>query len=538
MPDRIKPYYKQVSDRIARAIAMRKALIDPFRTDDGGFLTSNTKAESEKRQMVLESAIADTAYSMTENGKMIAAVHARSLQGFEKMHGRLPSEDLLASAHQAIENAIAISGSNITLGGVFESADMSTTEGILLRDKLISLVLPVMLNSITSEMTTYIPGDFNQSEFYRVFRVAGSSFGDLKKGDTINYDYDGLYSVMDQRHVLGNADASTTDFKFETKSINGAIYPIRPKRCRIWVNRKQAACDNGSGVIAGTYYDAGGQSVMVSGSVNYLSGEIEVSFKTAPIAGSELHVGFDVNIENEPKLIPRVDHQMFSQTLYPHESAITGDATIQAVWMLRRELGLDLDNLTMQALRNLLSADKDRKHLADMNFHCVANVDWNRVGSAAITLRQHYETLNAALLEVDSILMKGNGVSGLVGIVAGTEACNIFRYLPEPWFTLAPGFRSVAQPHYVGTVFGQWQLYCNPNQKNGWESLCFARGPNHGETAYVAGDAVPALTFRHPVMGDLTQKATMWELAYRDMQPFDGEKYLCRLTMVDEAQGA
>ena len=110
---------------------------------------------------------------------------------------------------------------------------------------------------------------------------------------------------------------------------------------------------------------------------------------------------------------------------------------------------------------------------------------------------------------------------------------NVFRYLPAPYFVAAPGYRSVAQPHFVGTVFGQWALYCNP-QMDAKTALCFGRGPEHGQTAFVAGDAVPALSFRHPMLGDLTQKATMWELAYRDMQPFDGEKYLCKLTFTDE----
>jgi len=151
-----------------------------------------------------------------------------------------------------------------------------------------------------------------------------------------------------------------------------------------------------------------------------------------------------------------------------------------------------------------------------------------------ITLREHYETLNAALLEMDTKLRLANGVSGLVGIVGGSGAVNIFRYLPSPYFVPAPGYVSVPQPHYVGRVFGMWDLYCDPQQpaEESFNCMCYAKGPDHGQTAYVAGDAVPALTFRHPVMGDLVNRATMWDLAYRDMQPFDGNKYLGTLKMV------
>ena len=109
----------------------------------------------------------------------------------------------------------------------------------------------------------------------------------------------------------------------------------------------------------------------------------------------------------------------------------------------------------------------------------------------------------------------------------------MFRYLPAPYFTPAPGYVSVPQPHYVGRVFGMWDLYCDPQQpaSESFNCMCYAKGPDHGQTAYVAGDAVPALTFRHPVMGDLVNRATMWDLAYRDMQPFDGNRYLGTLKM-------
>ncbi len=539
MPDQNATYQKQVADRATRASAMKHTLLDPFRTDDGNFLSPKTKAEAEHRNMVLESAIQDSAYSMIKNGKMIAATHARSLQGYERRYGHLPSDDLLASAHKAIENAILLTNQKETVGGVFESANMSTTEGIMMRDRLISLVLPVLLQSITANMVTFIPGEFNQSEFFRVFRVAGSTFGTVKKGEKIRFNYNGLYSVMDQRALMGIGDGATKNFTFETKSLNNAVYPIKPKRVRIWRDRRKVAEDNGAGAIVGTFIGISDSTCMISGTVDYATGEVKIAFTEAPAQGMEIHVGFDVDIEHEPALIPRIDHQMLNHVLYPHESAITGNATIQAIWALRREMGLDIENMTMQALRNLLAADKDRKHLHDMRFHARHVVEWDRIGWEfqgnvyGISLRDHYESINAALLQVDTLLMKANGISGLVGIVAGSQACNIFRYLPAPMFIPAPGYRSNAQPHYVGRVFGQYDLYCDPQHEDVWDCLCFAKGPDHGQTAYVAGDAVPAMTFHHPFLDDLVKNGTMWDLAYRDMQPFDGENYLCILKIME-----
>lgn len=524
--------YQHLVEEIAgRASAMKKTLVDPFRDENGAIPLPTGRAASQKRDQILESAIKGTVYEAAPHGKMIAGVHSRVLQNYERVHGRLPADDLLASCSRAVENAINLGNGIVRGTGIFETAEMSTTEGILMRDRLISLVLPVHLQMITAAMVTFMPGDFNQSEFFRITRIAGSTFGDMRKGDVIDADYKGVYSCMDQRVPLGTGDGSTTSFTFDSQTTFGVPYPMRPKRARVYVNHELVAEDNGNGALAGKFQQ-GGSFVVVSGTVNYASGNIAVTFASAPVDGAVMHVGFDVNIEKDPTLIPRVDHQMESRTLYPHESAIAGNATIQAIWALRRELGQDLDNMNMQALRNLLAADKDKKHLNDMLFHAQDTITWKRVGDPSLTLREHYESLLAALLAVDSHLMLNNKVSGLVGIVAGTNACNLFRYLPAPYFVPAPGYRSIAQPHHVGRVFGQFDLYCNPYQDT-WTSLCYAKGPDHGQTAYVVGDAVPALTFRHPVMGDLVQKATMWDLAYRDMQPFDGTKYLCKLVMTE-----
>ncbi len=260
---------------------------------------------------------------------------------------------------------------------------------------------------------------------------------------------------------------------------------------------------------------------------------MSVTFSVAPTSGLEVHLGYDVDIEQDPTLIPRIDHVMATHTLYPHESAITGNATTQALWALRRELGQDIDNLTMQTLRNVLAADKDRKHLSAMLFAAKNEVSWSKKVPTAITKDEHYLTVKTALMDVDAKLAKGNGVSGLVGIVAGTEAANVFRYLHTDFIQVAPDYHFTAQPHYVGRLWHQWDLYCNPNMDAN-TCLCYAKGPDHGQTAFVAGDAVPALTFRHPVMNDLVQRATMWDLAYRDMQPFDGDKYLCKLMITED----
>lgn len=526
MSKNLDGYKQQVTNIVTRAHQMRAALLDPILDDNGKFLT-DSKARAER----LKGAVSNSVYESTgESAPMILGAHSRALQAFCQRYGHLPNDEILASAHQAIENAMIVGKAGNGLPGVFESADMSTTEGIMMRDRMVSLILPVLLQSVTAQMTTLIPGQFNRSEMFRVHRVAGSTFGDLQAGDRIDFRYNGRYAVMDQMSEPYLGDATKTQFVFDSTADRGKLMPIKPSSVKILHDRNVVAHDDGNGHLLGVFA-IDGTTVNVSGSVDYASGKVTVNFTTAPAAGIEVHIGYDVDIEKDYKLIPKIDHQMESRVLVPHESAITGSVTLQALWGLRREFGLDADNLAMSGMRNLLAADKDRKILRDMYFFARDVVEWDRTPNENITLREHYESLNAALLELDSALMKRNGISGLVGLVGDSFAVNVFRYLPAPFFQAAPGYRSVPQPHYVGRVFGQFDLYCDPNQEE-YTCLAFARGSEHGQTGYVCGDAVPALTFRHAILGDLITSSTMWDLAYRDLQPFDGRDYLMKLKMV------
>jgi hypothetical protein len=451
----------------------------------------------------------------------------------------MPSDDQLAAAHKAMENVLALSTKGKTLpGGIFESAEMSTTEGILMRDRMIALILPVLLVTVTANMTTAIPGDFNQSEIFRIRRIAGSTFGDLTKGQVIGQNFNGQYPSMDQRHLVGTGNGAKTgsshEFKLDSATKFGKVMPFKKKSVKLMHDRNIVGQDNGDGTLFGSF-TIGGSTITVTGTVNYDSGTVDPVFSAAPATGIEVHIGVDINIEKDPTLIPLVDHEMDSRVLYPHEAAIAGNVTLQALWTLRREFNLNADNMKMLAMRNILAADKDRKVLRDLYFYSKDERSWVMTVPDTLYFQEHYETLRIDLLGIDQVLMDRTEVSGLVGIVADAASSIVFRSLKEPFFTPAPGYRRIPQPHYVGKLFGVWDLYEDPNGIP-YESLCYARGRNPGESGYVTGDAIPALSFKHAMMRDLQYKDTLWELGYRDLNPFNGREYFIKLKMVPGPQ--
>lgn len=304
----IDGFKKQIANITTRAHEMRSVLIDPI-VDDGGKIIAAPRT----RAAQLKSAVANSLYeSAGEHAEMIVGAHSRSLRAYCERYDRMPSDEVLASAHQAIENALVVGrkGDGAPSGiGVFENADMSTTEGIMMRDRMVSLVLPVMLMSVTSQMVTLIPGQFNQSELFRVYRVAGSTFGDLAKGDRIDYGYNGRYAVMDQMAEAGTGDGTLKKFSLSTNAKFGATYPLKRKCVKILHDRNVVGADDGNGHVMGAF-SLGGATVTLTGTVDYATGTVDAEFSAAPAAGIAVHIGYDVDIEKDSSLIPRIDHQM------------------------------------------------------------------------------------------------------------------------------------------------------------------------------------------------------------------------------------
>ena len=531
-------YSNRIVDIASRAGEMRKTLLVPVIDGSSGEFIGDRGVQKDR----LKEAISGTVYeSLGESANTVVSSNSRSLQSYCKTNGEMPSDELLASVHKSIENTLSLrEAKNALSGTVFEAAgdDMSSTEGILMRDRMVALILPVQLMAITNNMTTQIPADFNQSEMFKIWRVAGSTFGDLTKGDKIDYNYNSRYTVMDQRwtapagdgtEVGGSASTTANYFQFDSNTVFGKVYPIKRKSIKVLHNHDIVASDNGSGSIFGSFVNAEGNTVAVSGTVDYTTGTVNPVFSIAPASPIAIHIGYDVDIEKDATLIPRIDHVMDSRVLYPHESAISANTTLQALWGLRREYNMNADNMAMQAMRNLLAADRDRKILQDLYFYSNGTTDWVYAPGDGVTTKEHYETLKETLLNIDTLLIGRTGISGLVGIVADPKACAIFRYMPEPYFTPAAGYRKMAQPHYVGRVFGMWDLYEDP-AKTAYTAMCYGKGPNHGDSSYVVGDAIPAISFRHPTLTDLVYRSTLWDLGYRDINPFDGRDYLTTLT--------
>lgn len=522
-------YDKQVAGINERAALFMKAVVNPQLESRG---SSKFITDSAERNAELKSVVQDTIFDNAgEDGPMLLATAANAVRNYHDQRGHMPTPEMMASCYKTMENMLTPGWNPILDSLTGESnGSMSNRDGVIHRNHQVALVTPTMLMSVTSDMVTHIPANYDQSEIFRINRRAGSDFGDLSKGDIIDVDFMGQYSSMDQRHTLGTGNGTDTQFVFNVNTVTGQEMPLRKELVRIYHDRNLVAEDNGKGHVSGTLLDSDADNVVVTGTVDYVKGIVTVNFSKAPKTGIELDVGVDISIERDPSLIPVIEHEMNSWVVRPHESAISMNASIQSVFSMKREFNLDLNSMQLGTARNFLAGEKDRKRLNDMYYFSLGEKTWEYTVPMGVKFSDHYESIRETFLQISQELMVRTKKSGLVGVVCGSKASALLQSIGVPHFIQAKSYRRIPQPHYVGKIFG-YDMKEDPYADE-WSIMCYAKGRDHGDAGYVAADAISAVNYAHSIQKDLRHSNTLYELAYRDLHPYDGRSYFTTLKLI------
>lgn len=532
-------FNEQVADIVRRANVMRQLCIQSQFDSSSRFIED----EAVRAANINPCEIDPMFESVSDmQARQIVSACQSAVREYSQQYGTEPRDEVLASAHKTMESMLTLEGErNSQSGMMLESIGKSleTSEGVDLRAKMVALILPTLLATATSDAVTFIPARNDRLEFFRMRRIAGSSFGDYKRGDLIDdLSAGGQYAQMRQifpmvaeqqpngtlkKHVF----TSATDLVNTKKAL-----PMKKGAVAVFVNHKKVASDfDTNGNIFGT--DGG---VTYTGTCDYENGVITVNTSVALEAGIEMHVQFDVNIEQDPSLIPTIQHELESRVITPFEGAIAAEATIQAMFALQREYGIDLKSTQMQHMRNLLAAEKAARHLRDMNFACTRVTTFNKHCPAGYDWKLQRELLHDTLLKVSQLLLSTNKVAGLTGLFAGVDASILIKSLGAPFFVPAPNYTHTNHVHFTGTLFGVYKVFEAPEQLLARdEMLCYARGRNHTEAGYIAGDAVAPTMYDHEIGATLRSRETLWELSFAEVNPFNGADYFYRVKVVDEA---
>ncbi|MGL1259901.1 hypothetical protein ACSTK8_24260 [Vibrio parahaemolyticus] len=539
-------FNKRIAAIASGAQSMRNLCIESqFDSVTGEYIGND---DNRRYDAMLEAIGNEPMFASIDQDQAVAIVSGMqsSVRDYEQTHGELPRDEVLASAYSTMGNMLTLDGAS-SEGGLGQmmmesiGQSLSSSQGVEIRAKMVGLVLPVVLETATTDAVTMMPAGSTEVEIFKVYRRTGSSFGDFAKGVEIDQATVGQYTNMRQRYEFikeQRPDGVKKEFTFTSKTDleNTSVeIPFSKTSVSLWVDRRRVCRDldsNGSSMMSGVA-KIGEEEYILNCQINHAAGSMTVTSGKPLPEGVELHAEFEVNIEEAPQFIPTIDHDMDSRLLRPRQRAVAADATIQAMFTMNREFGQDLKSMQMSHMRNTLAAEKATGHLVDMNFACRKEETFNLYVANGDDWKLHRERINELLLNVSTKILQATKTTGLTGIFAGTWASNILKSLGAPHFIAPANYRQKNAIHYAGRLFGMWKVYECPNVIGENEMLCYGRGSSHSEAGYVAGDAIAATMYTHPIGKNLRASNTLYELSYGEIHPFNGEDYFYRIKLID-----
>lgn len=543
---------EEINNRAARVMAFT---VDVQRDANGALITD----QNELARAATECALKDPMFEGVDRRfvRQVAAGWTSAMLDFEKRNGCLPPADVLANAQRCTENLMLESVKDKHEGSgsaMFESvaADMRSSDGIMRLAQYVALILPASLGAATSDACTFVPCDRDKADIYELLNIAGTEFGDFKKGDELHMQRAGVYAQLKRFYIFPKdqqPDGIAKTFTFKIADLEGKAMPVKTERTKLLINRRMSKVDDGDGNLYFNDADVKGNKFSANCKVDYDKGTIEVVFTDAPAAGTELAAQVEINIEKSPELIPVINQTMRSFTVSPSQYVVASEHTVMSASDASREFGLNLASIQFTAMRNWLSHEQDMMRLRIMAFHCVRNFEFD----VALPEAQQYESwvglIRHRLSEMSTDMVNRTRKVGIRGGFAGGDAANFLKSLPPQYFVMDPDYVQTPHIQYIGMLFGIYRIYEVPNlvcdqfTEQGCnfgrdDILFYGRGEQIGEAGLIAGDAVPAIPYVHETNPSLVNRTTLWGSALNEMHPRNGENYFSKLSLTNNKVGS
>lgn len=300
--------------------------------------------------------------------------------------------------------------------------------------KVVDVVRIFYPNLISQELFDLQVLDRQNGEIFIVKPRFGDTAAGVTAGDEIfKTQTDGTYASEGMTQVIGTANGTLTNF---TGTL--APQPVRPGTVVVSCGGATGK-DNGSGVISGNGF---------SGTVNYTTGAISVTFTSAP-AANPVTVTFRYDSEQSPDEIREVHVELANMPVRAEPHPLKFSYSTTAELAASAHLGLDLGDILTNLAASFIKQERDvasanlviNAATADvtLNFDATAPTGYSKLG--------RYAEFEAKIDQAESLIQAAQGRGGVSWVLAGNNVVNILRYAPtfQPVDVKAP-----IGPHLVG----------------------------------------------------------------------------------------
>ena len=342
--------------------------------------------------------------------------------------------------------------------------------------------------------------------FYLDF-VYGSTKGSVQKGTKV-FDSLGLgpnnpyySSPLVEGEVLGTGNGSNAQF-----TPNLSYTPVRAGSVSI-TDGVSTVTDDGNGNLVGDG----------TGTVDYTSGAVDVTFATAPTNGASVSINYEYDMEGNSN-IPEVDLILTSSPVVARPRKMKARWSLESAFNLRALHGLEAEVELTSAVGANVRFEVDREIILDLT-NAVPSQNlapaWSKskifkdtdsysaaTGSAdTVGYTEHLLSL------VNQFVVAGNKIFGSTGratgqwIVIGLSVADVVETLPG--FVPVPGMPNgmTKGVYMAGTLNGRWAIYKDPfYPSNQW--LMGYKGSTFLEAGYVYAPYIPLYTTPMIVLDD------------------------------------
>lgn len=308
--------------------------------------------------------------------------------------------------------------------------------------KLVDLVRIFYPNLVAQNLVDIQPMDRQNGEIFVVRPVYTNTGAGVTAGQQVFKDMtDGTYASIKQTGAFGSAGTgSQTSWSVTLPTLPLIAGSLVIKAGNVTLT------DNGNGALVGNE-----SSSPSSGTVNYDTGVVSVTFGTAPASGVQPTYEYNYSYEANPDAIRSVDIRMTNIPVTAEAHPLRVSWSTQAQLAASAHLNLDIPDMLTNLAASFIKQERDILLInqimaataqdTNLNFDATQPTGYSRLAKyAEIELKLNY---------AESKIQREMGRGGISWVLCGTNAADIWRNAAsfEPSDVVAP-----IGAHKIGTL--------------------------------------------------------------------------------------
>lgn len=238
--------------------------------------------------------------------------------------------------------------------------------------------------------------------------------------------------------TIGTGNGTATTFTSTLPAL-----PVRPGTVTVTAGTVTAT-DNGSGQLSGTG--------VTSGSVDYSTGALSITFANAPGNGDAVVVSYKANTEENPSNIRKLKFELLTKAVQMELHPLQYEYSVPASMAAQVHLSIDVKDKLSQLVADYIKIERDFKLVRKIYQSANTNSDLNFDASMSgrnYDVRSRFSEIELKVDLAESLIQNTVGRGGVDFVICGANAASVFRncvtFVPAP-------VRAPVGAHLIGTL--------------------------------------------------------------------------------------